>query len=151
MHTTLIDKINFAEHKEKTEDILDMLLCNVKEQDPKLYKHIEGEMYEMAYGKTISDEMAEKWVKSLNPMGKWTKEEVANVISSYGIDIPINCAYPIINTRYSDSSDVLGDGNTEESLMQYIKETKNFYFDKDYEGTGTEKTFDYGKYILKVI
>ena len=37
--------------KEKIIDIIDMLMCEIKETQHKLYEHIECEMYEMVYDK----------------------------------------------------------------------------------------------------
>lgn len=151
MYKDLIKKIDFNSNKEKTVDILNMLLCDVKEKNPELYKHIEGEMYIMACGKTINYSLADKWISILNPKGKWTKEQVSEVINTQGISIPVNCAYVIMNTAFSDYQSLLGDGNTPESLEKYIKYTKDFFYDEDYDGNGEEKTFNYGRYILKVI
>ena len=148
----MLEKIDYSnpENKYQMNELFEMAMCSVKDNDRELYDHIKCEIYEMVYGKKISDEMADNWVHGMKPMAKWTKEQVLGVAQAYGIDMPINSAYVLFNMKYSDNRDVLGDGETEDSLMNYIKAVKDFYFDEDYNGTGEEKTFDYGKYIVKV-
>ena len=150
MHKTLLKKIDYNMHKDCIEDSLDMLLCEVKELNPKLYDHVEDKLYVAVYGKKISDEMAEKWVKDMQPMAKWTKEDVSNVVSSYGItNIPLNCAYVLMNMLYSDSSKIYGTGDDTESLEKYIQGVKDWYFDTDLKINGEEKLYNYYKYIYK--
>ena len=51
MHKLYLEKMDFNTNKEKIIDIIDMLMCEIKETKHKLYEHIECEMYEMVYGK----------------------------------------------------------------------------------------------------
>ena len=149
MHKTLLKKIDYNMHKDCIEDSLDMLLCEVKELNPKLYDHVEDKLYVAVYGKKISDEMADKWVKGLKPYAKWDKEQVSSVASSYGVDIPLNCAYVLMNMLYSDSSNVYGTGDDDESISKYVQGVKDWYYDEDLPITGEEKLYNYYKYIVK--
>ena len=149
MHTKILDKINYAEHKEKTKEIINMLLCKIKEEDIELYNYVECELYEMVNGKKLDSYLADKWVDEMNPPAKWNREEVQNVANNYGIQIPIDDLYVLMNKLYSDSEDIYGSGNTTDSIEKYISGVKNFYFDKDIKISGSEKLYNYYKYIVK--
>lgn len=149
MHKLYLEKMDFNTNKEKIIDIIDMLMCEVKETKHKLYEHIECEMYEMVYGKTLNDEMKMEWVQNMKPMAKWTYEEVESVVNSYGTDIPISSAYVIMNMFYSDMKSVFGNGDDEESLKRYIDATKCWYYDEDSNHTKEEKLFEYYFKVVK--
>ena len=127
-------------------DLMVMSMDRLKELDEEMYKKIEMKMYEMAYGKNLTEEMAEKWVSKMIPRAKWTYEETTNVLKQYDLDIKPISFYVIMNMLYSDMKNLLGDGESEESISNYITAAKDWYFDDDVEN-GDEKLYDYWKYI----
>ena len=104
----------------------------------------------MAYGYKISDEMADKWVMGLMPKYKWNKDQIYCVANKYGVDIPLNCAYILMNMLYSDSKNIYGEGDDEESIKKYIEGIKNWYYDEDSKYKQEEKVYMYGKVIVGV-
>lgn len=103
MHKIYLRDIDFNKHKETLSDVIDMLMCEVKDTEPKLYEHIECELYESAYGKVISKDMAHEWVKSMQPVGMyWTIEETTDAMQSLGyVYDPIEY-YVVANMIYND-------------------------------------------------
>lgn len=150
MYKKSLEKIDLNANKEEIIDIIEMLMCDIKDKNYELYEHICDELYETAYGKKISDEMAEKWVNALVPRAKWTKEEVESVATSSGLSqIPINCLYVLMNMLYSDNSKIYGSGDDTESIEKYIQGVKDWFFDQDLKIDGEEKLYNYYKYIFK--
>ena len=66
-------------------DILEELMKVVKDYDTECYKKYEMELYKMAYGNTLSKELAEKIVNKMKPYGeKWTMNETMDIQERYG-------------------------------------------------------------------
>lgn len=106
-------------------------------------------LYVMANGEVLTDEIKDEWVKDMEPKAKWTLEEIASVINSKDINIPIHSAYAIMNMLYSDLHSALGDGDTEESLERYIAATNDWYYDSDIKHTKENKLFKYYYNVVK--
>ena len=136
------------EDMEKLGDMLSEIIYSTKESHPELYRKYKIELYEMAYGKVLTDELKEKWVSEMKPNAKWTKEQVSSVASQYGIRVPMMSAYVIMNMLYSDMSNALGTGDEEESLKRYLQATNDWYFDEDATNTEEAKLYNYYKYIV---
>ena len=147
----MLEMIDYSipDNKHKMNDLFVMAMYNVKEHDEKLYDHIKCEMYEMIYGKKIDREIADCWVSWMNPKAKWTKEQVQSVGTSYGIAIPEDELYVLMNMLYSDNSKIYGTGDDTESLEKYIQGVKDWYYDEDLKISGSEKLYNYYKYIVK--
>ena len=145
-----IDKIGEnrkPEDMEKLGDMLSELIYMTKESHPDIYNKYKMCLYEMAYGKVLTKEMAEEWVKNMKPMAKWDYETTSAVKKQYGInDIDEISFYVVMNMLYSDMQNLLGDGNSEESLSNYIQATKDWLKDED---IGKDKLYDYWKYVVK--
>lgn len=123
-------------------DIIDM----TKDSHPEIYEKYKMCLYEMAYGKVLTKEMAEKWVKNMEPPYKWDFETTSSVRKSYGLnDVDDISFYVVMNMLYSDMSNVLGSGDDEESLQKYIQATRSWLNDKD---VGKEKLYNYWKYVV---
>ena len=143
MHKIYMKDIDFAKHKEKLEDIIDMLMCEVKEDEPKLYKHIEGELYETAYGKVINEEMAHHWVKSMKPVGMhWTMEETTNAMKSLGYNCDTLEFYVVANMMYNDYYNLVKDDE-----MMALKLAYAWLKDED---SKDHKLYRYWKNIIKM-
>lgn len=123
-----IEKIvenNKQEDMEKLSDILSEIIYKMKEPHYDKYKHYKMCLYEMAYGKVISDEMREEIVEKIGE--HWTLEETENVRNEYGYtDILPNEFNVVMNMAYSDYSEVFGD-----ELDLYAKFSKAFIMDDD--------------------
>ena len=130
-------------------ELLEDTMEIIKDYDEKCYKDFEMKLYEMAYGKKLTDNMKREWVKKMRPMSKWTEEEVKNIVSQYGFEVPYMSAFVILNMLYSDMKSAFGDGNDEESLKRYLRGTSDWYFDEDAKVDGEEKLFNYKMYIVK--
>lgn len=130
-------------------ELLEDTMEIIKDYDKECYKDFEMKLYEMAYGKVLTDEMKREWVKKMRPMSKWTEEEVKNIVSQYGFEVPYMSAFVILNMLYSDMKSAFGDGNDEESLKRYLRGTSDWYFDEDAKVDGEEKLFNYKMYIVK--
>lgn len=123
-----IDKIvetGKEEDMNKLSDMLVEIIYKMKEPHHEKYKHYEMCLYELAYGKTISDEMREEIVERIGE--HWSLAETETVRSKYGYsDIMPNEFNVVMNMAYSDYSDVFGD-----NLDLYVKFSKAFIKDDD--------------------
>ena len=137
------------EDMQELSDMLEDTMEIIKDYDKECYKDFEMKLYEMAYGKVLTDEMKREWVKKMRPMSKWTEEEVKNIVSQYGFEVPYMSAFVILNMLYSDMKSAFGDGNDEESLKRYLRGTSDWYFDEDAKVDGEEKLFNYKMYIVE--
>ena len=117
------------EDMETLSDMLEDTMEIIKDYDEKCYKDFEMKLYEMAYGKKLTDNMKREWVKKMRPMSKWTEEEVKNIVSQYGFEVPYMSAFVI--------------------LKRYLRGTSDWYFDEDAKVDGEEKLFNYKMYIVK--
>lgn len=130
-------------------DMLEDTLEELQNYDKECYDKYMMELYVLAYGKVLTDNMKREWVKKMRPMSKWTEEEVKNIVSQYGFEVPYMSAFVILNMLYSDMESAFGDGNDEESLKRYLRGTRDWYFDEDAKVDGEEKLFNYKKYIVE--
>ena len=128
------------EDMEKLSDMLAEIIYKIKEPHYDLYKHYKMCLYEMAFGKVISDEMREEIVEKIGE--HWTLEQTEQVKNDYGYnDIPTNEFNLVMNMAYSDYKDIF-----EDNLDLYAKFSKAFIQDDDAkEG----KVFIYFNEILK--
>lgn len=116
---------NKPEDMEKLSDMLVEIIYKMKEPHYETYKHYKMCLYEMAYGKVISDEMREEIVERIGE--HWTLEQTEQVKKDYGYsDIPVNEFNLVMNMAYSDYKDVF-----EDNLDLYAKFSKAFIKDED--------------------
>ena len=127
---------------EKLGDMLSEIIYETKESHPKIYKEYKMKLYEMAYGKKISEEMADKWVKEMKPAGlHWTIEETTNAMQSLGYNFDKVDFYVVANMMYNDYFDLVRD---DEELV--LKLAKDWLDDEDAKES---KLYCYWKYIVK--
>lgn len=113
------------EDMEALSDMLVEIIYGMKEPHYDKYKHYKMSLYELAYGKTISDEMREEIVDRIGE--HWTLAETETVRSKYGYsDILPNEFNIVMNMAYSDYKEVFGD-----NLELYVKFSKAFIKDED--------------------
>lgn len=113
----------------KLNEMLDDLICDLKQDNPDLYKEYKNELYEMAYGYVLNQEMAEEIVKNMKPYGmKWTIEQTSNVKRDYGIDDSIRKIdfFVVMNSAYNDFHNLF-----DEDISKYVEYTKSFIKDED--------------------
>ena len=134
---------------EELSDILVEVVDIVKKYDEDCYREYKMKLYEMAYGKVLTDDLKREWVMKMRPNAKWTEEQVRSATERYGIEVPYMSAFVIINMLYSDMKSALGTGDDEESLNRYLRATNDWYFDEDVKVDGEEKLYNYRYYIVK--
>lgn len=135
------DKRNVEDMK-RLGDMLSEIIYETKESHPEIYEKYKIELYEMAYGKKVSEDMADKWVKEMRPAGlHWTIDETTTAMQSLGYNIDRVDFYVVANMMYNDYFDLVKD-NEEMAL----KLAKDWLEDED----ATEnKLYCYWKYIVK--
>ena len=109
-------------------DILEELMKVIKEYDTECYKKYEMELYKMAYGNTLSKELAEKIVNKMKPYGeKWTMNETMDIQERYGLDrIKSSDFYIVLNSAYNDFNNLFGD-----DIDMYVRYAEDFINDED--------------------
>ncbi len=124
-------------------DILEELMKVVKDYDTECYKKYEMELYKMAYGNTLSKELAEKIVDKMKPYGeKWTMNETMDIQERYGLDrIKSSSFYVVLNSAYNDFNNLFG-----EDLDMYVRYTEDFTNDED---AVEDKVFIYYTTLVK--
>lgn len=140
MYKMYLKEIDLEKHKEKMAEIIEMLMCNVKEHKYDLYEHIEGELYEMAYGMKINEEMAKKWVKNMKPVGEhWSMEETTQAMHNLGYSHNEIDFYVVANMMINDYHNL-----TKEDEMLALKLAHDWLDDEDAREC---KLYNYWKYI----
>ena len=116
-------------------DLMIMAMDALKEYDEELYDKIEIKMYEMAYGKVLTEDMANKIVEAMKPSGKkWTIDQTTSVKNQYGLDkISDVDFYVVMNAKYNDNRDTVEKfaESEEERLDMYVHLAKDFIMDQD--------------------
>lgn len=109
-------------------EILEELLEGLKKTDEELYKEYELELYEMAYGRKLNEEMAEEIVSKMRPYRKrWTIGETRDMQMRYGAtDIDEIDFFVVINSAYNDYRDIFQD-----NIEDYVMFTIDFIRDED--------------------
>lgn len=145
MIKTYINKIvqnGKQEDMEELGDIFSDVMYELKEYNEEDYKEYKSELYEMAFGKKISQEMADKWVKEMQPIGiHWTIEETTNAMQSLGYNFDSVDFFVVANMMYNDYYDLVKD---DETLA--LKLAKDWLDDKDAK---EDKLYCYWKHIIK--
>lgn len=141
MLTKIIENGNI-EDMYKLNDMFDELICELKEQKPRLYKEYKEELYEIAYGKVLTEEMACDWVKKMKPKGEhWAMEETTNAMDSLGYNCNKLDYYVVCNMMYNDYYDIVK--NDEELAL------KMAYMWLNDEDSVKDKLYEYYKHIPK--
>jgi len=127
---------------QKLGDMLVEIICDTKESHPELYKKYKTELYEMAFGKKISEDVAKKWVEEMKPAGQhWTIEATTNAMSSLGYNFDVIDFFVVANMMYNDYHDLVKDN---EELA--LKMAKDWLEDEDAKDN---KLYCYWKHIVK--
>lgn len=142
MYKIYLDKIDYVSHKDNIRDILDMLICDTRDNNYDLYEYVEGELYEMVYGKKISEEIANKWVETMQPVGEyWRMEETASAMHNLGYHYDPVDFYVVANMCFNDYYDLVKD---DEDLALHL--ANNWLNDEDARDC---KLYQYWKHVIK--
>lgn len=126
MLAKIIDKGNI-EDMYKLNDMLDSLICDLKEQKPKLYKEYKKELYELAYGNVILEDKALEIVERMRPFGEhYSMEDAKEIKDEYSIKHSTSDVYLVVNSLYNDYHELL-----QENDDMYAKMTKLWLNDND--------------------
>ena len=127
---------------EKLGEILSEIIYFMKENHQEIYEKYKIELYEMAFGKKISEEMAENWVKSMKPVGlHWTIEETTNAMQSLGYNMNRVDFFVVANMMYNDYFDIVKED--EEIALRLARDWLNDVDSID------DKLYCYWKNIVK--
>ena len=140
-----IEKIGEKRNVEDMETLGDMLadlIEDMKEEHYDLYKDYKLDLYEMAYGKKISEDMADKWVKEMKPVGiHWTMEETTNAMNNLGYSFNEIDFYVVANMMYNDYYNLVKE---DETLA--LKLASDWLNDEDAK---EDKLYCYWKHVIK--
>lgn len=116
------------EDMEKLSVIFDEAIFKVKDCDIEWYDKKCMELYTMAYGKVLNEEMARDIITKMEPYHMhWTLEQSKQLQSENGLSNIRDIDFWItFNEGYNDYHDLF-----DENIDMYIKYTKNFIMDKD--------------------
>jgi hypothetical protein len=135
----IIEKDN-KEDMEKLSEIFEELMYHLKECNHKKYKKYKICLYEMAYGKKLTEEMAIEWINNMRPVGlHWTEEETTEVMNKMGYNCDKLSYWVVSNMMYNDNYNIVKD---DEELA-----LKLAYYWLDDEDAVADKFYEYWKYI----
>lgn len=122
----IVDK-GKSEDMHKLNDMLDELICDLKEEKPSLYKEYKKKLYEIAYGKVITDSKATDLVSHMKPFGEYfTIDNAKEIRDKYSIRYSTSDIYLVLNSLYNDFHEILLDNHD-----MYAKMTKLWLNDAD--------------------
>lgn len=141
MLNTIIDK-GKPEDMHKLNEMLNELICDLKEENPELYHEYKKELYELAFGKVIIEEKAKEIVHKMEPYGEhYSMENAEYIKDKYSIRYSTSDVYLVLNSLYNDYHDLL-----DENDDTYAKMTKLWLNDAD---SVEYKTYAYFCHIPK--
>lgn len=141
-YITKIGENKKVEDMKKLGDMLAEIIYDMKESHNELYEDYKMELYEMAYGKVITKEIADEWVNSMKPFGKkWTIEETTSAMKSLGYNFKDIDFYVVANMMYNDYYELVKENETLALKMAY-----SWLKDED---AIQEKLYCYWKNIVK--
>lgn len=116
------------EDMEELSEMLEETLYKIKERNEECYEDYKMELYEMAYGKVLTEDMAKKIVMNMKPYHEhWTMEQTTQVKNQYGLSNIKDCDfYVVMNSAYNRYHNLFG-----EDLEMYVKYAKEFINDED--------------------
>lgn len=134
-YITKIGEHKKVEDMQKLGDMLADIICSMKESHPELYEKYKMELYIMANGRVLTEDMAEEIVSNMKPYGEyWDIETTTSVKNELGVkNISDVDFYVTMNKTYNDNKTTVDrfaeDEN--EQLEMYVSLTKDFVNDID--------------------
>lgn len=127
MLEVIIDK-GKTEDMYKLNDMLDELICDLKEKQPKLYKEYKMKLMGMAYDYKFDEDMAIEIVNNMKPLGEyWDYETTSKVKRDYDINATDCDFYVVMNSLVNDYSKIID----KEDVETYVKMANAFINDDD--------------------
>lgn len=127
MLEVIIDK-GKTEDMYKLNDMLDELICDLKEKQPKLYKEYKMKLMGMAYDYKFDEDMAIEIVNNMKPLGEyWDYETTSKVKRDYDINATDCDFYVVMNSLVNDYNKVID----KEDVETYVKMANAFINDED--------------------
>lgn len=135
MLNVIIDKGNVKDMY-KLNEMLNELICDLKEQNPRLYREYKKELYEVAYGNVILEDKAKEIVQNMKPYNEhFTMENAKEIKDDYSIKHSVSDVYLVVNSLYNDYHEILDENND-----MYAKMTKLWLNDAD---SVDDKVYEY--------
>lgn len=125
------DQIIANGNQEVMEELGDMfvdVMYKLKECNKECFDKYKKKLYVLAYGKVLTEEMAEEKVFNMKPDGQhWSIDETTTVKAQAGLSSisPVDF-YIVMNMAWNDYKDIFGD-----NLDMYINYSKAFILDQD--------------------
>lgn len=121
----IIEKGSTAD-MEALRDVIDDLICDLKADNPDLYKEAELRIHRIAYGAHLGEYLAKQWVSHMdNKDGSvgahWSWEQT----SQYAKDYDKSDWYAVLNMMYSDYY------NPKFDTADYVQLANDWLRDKD--------------------
>lgn len=116
------------EDMEALSDMLEDALEIIENYDKECYDKSLMELYKMAYGNKLNQNIAEEIISKMKPYGKrWSLEETRKIQEQREINniSPIDF-YVVLNSSYNDFHNLFGD-----NIEDYIRYTIDFIEDED--------------------
>ena len=138
-----IDKIVEKGSKEDMEELSAILIKVVDNLDDDKKEKVKKKLYEMAYGKVLTKDMAEEVVHNMKPYGEfWDIDTTTEVKKQHGIDnIKDIDFYVVMNMIYNDNKDTIDRFIQDDNKLEaYISLAKDFILDVDGK---KDKLYDY--------
>ena len=108
-------------------DILEDVLEELQDFDAEFYRKNLMELYEMAYGCVLTEEMAKDIVSKMKPFGeKWTIQQTESMQQDYKLNLRPMDFYVVINSAYNDFKNIFSD-----NIELYIRYAEDFINDED--------------------
>lgn len=115
------------EDMQELSDMLEDTIEMLEQYYPEKYKEYEKDLYEMAFGCVLNEEMAKEIVSKMQPYAeKWTIEETARMQQERGLNFREPDFYIVINSAYNDYNDIFM-----EDIEKYVRFTNDFINDED--------------------
>lgn len=123
----IVDKGN-VQDMYKLGEIVESAFETIKKYDKDCYNKFSMKLYQIANGKILTQEMAEKIVNEMKPYGQhWTISQTRQVQRDYGLtNIRDVDFWVVMNSVYNDFHELYN-----EDLEMYVKHTQLFINDKD--------------------
>ena len=109
-------------------DILDELAYTIKQFDENLYNKYKMELYRMAYGDVLNEEMSREIVANMQPYGqKFSIEQSREIQDRFGMNnIRDLDFFVVLNSGFNDYRDLFN-----ENIEMYAIFTRDFIEDED--------------------
>ena len=145
MIKTYIEKIGESKDTNKMNELgemLEELIYGLKESHHEEYEEYKEELYELAYGKKLTKEMAIEWVNNMKPEKEhWTLDQTTSAKESLGFNVDNIDFYVVANMMYNDYNDLVKDN--EELALRLANDWLNDVDSKE------NKLYCYWKHIIK--